>query len=74
MAIYSAYPGQEADNADFLVESGVALLLNKNPGETVGALINFDSKLKEMSECCRKVCRGNSSKQILELINQILAE
>ena len=74
MAIYSAYPGQEADNAEFLVESGVALLLNKHPGETVSALINYDSKLQEMSDCCRKICRGNSSKQILELINQILAE
>ena len=74
MAIYSAYPGQEAENADFLVESGVALLLKKHPGETVSALINFDSKLKEMSECCRRVCRGNSPKQILELINRILAE
>ena len=74
MAIYSAYPGQEAENADFLVESGVALLLKKHPGETVSALINFDSKLKEMSDCCRKICRGNSPKQILELINEILAE
>ena len=72
MAIYSAYPGQEAENAEFLVESGVALLLNKHPGETVGALINYDSKLKEMSDCCKKVCRGNAPKQILELINEIL--
>lgn len=72
MAIYSAYPGQEAENAQFLVESGVALLLKKHPGETVSALINFDSKLKEMSECCRKICCGNSSQQILNLINEIL--
>lgn len=72
MAIYSAYPGQEAENAEFLVESGVALLLKKHPGETVSALINFDSKLKEMSECCKKICCGNSSQQILELINDIL--
>ena len=72
MAIYSAYPGQEAENAEFLVESGAALLLNKHPGETVSALINYDSKLREMSECCRKVCRGNSPKQILKLINEIL--
>lgn len=71
MAIYSAYPGQEAENAEFLVESGVALLLNKHPGETVSALINYDSKLKEMSECCKKVCCGNSPKQILELIETI---
>lgn len=72
MAIYSAYPGQEAENAEFLVDSGVAMLIKNNPGETVGALINFDSKLKEMSERCREICCGNSSQQILELINEIL--
>ena len=72
MAIYSAYPGQEEENAQFLVESGVAVMLNSNPGETVSALVNRDSKLREMSECCRKICRGNSQKQILELINSIL--
>ncbi|MCR5653891.1 MAG: CDP-glycerol glycerophosphotransferase family protein [Ruminococcus sp.] len=74
MAIYSAYPGQEAENAEYLVESGVALLLNKHPGETVSALINYDSKLKEMSDCCRKACRGNASEQIFELINEILSK
>lgn len=72
MAIYSAYPGQEAENAEFLVESGVAIMIKKNPGDTVGALINYDSKLKKMSERCREVCCGNSPKQILELINDIL--
>lgn len=70
MAIYSAFPGQEADNASFLVESGVAMMLGKNPGETVGALINYDGKLKEMADNCRKLCRGSSPKQIMELIEE----
>ena len=72
MAIYSAFPGQEKDNADYLVESGLAIMLGKNPGETVSALINYDSKLNQMTENCKKACKGNSSEQILGLVEEIL--
>ena len=72
MAIYSAFPGQEKDNADYLVESGLAIMLGKNPGETVSALINCDSKLNQMTENCKKACKGNSSEQILGLVEEIL--
>ena len=74
MAIYSAYPGQEAKNTEFLIESGVAMRLRKNPGETVAALINYDSKLMDMTAKCKKLCRGNSNELILNLIRKIVQE
>lgn len=68
MAIYSAYPGQEADNAKFLNDIGVAVMLNKNPGETIRRLLGDEQKLKLMSERCKKAYDGNSSKRICELV------
>ncbi len=68
MAIYSAYPGQEKDNADYLRENGVAILLDKNPGDAIRNLINNEIILEKMRENCRKIRSNNSSKKILELI------
>jgi processive 1,2-diacylglycerol beta-glucosyltransferase len=67
MAIYSAYPGQEAYNAKFLSEIGVAVILDKNIGEKVRTLLNDDRKLRIMSENCKKNYNGNASKQICDL-------
>lgn len=68
MAIYSAYPGQEKDNAIFLNESGVAILLDKNPGNEVRNLLASETTLDKMRENCRKIRACNSSEKILELI------
>lgn len=67
MAIYSAYPGQEADNAKFLNDIGVAIMLGKNSGIEVNKLLNDSRRLKIMSERCKKNYNGNSAKQICEL-------
>ncbi|MBQ5348103.1 MAG: galactosyldiacylglycerol synthase [Ruminococcus sp.] len=67
MAIYSAYPGQEADNAKFLSEIGVAVLLSDNAGSTIQKLLNEPRRLSVMSERCRKAYDGSSSKKICEL-------
>ncbi len=67
MAIYSAFPGQEADNAEFLTDIGVAVMLKKNPGETINELINNPEKLNAMRESCKKHRTGNSAKLICEL-------
>ncbi len=74
MAIYSAYPGQEAYNAKFLKEIGVAIILDKSCGEKVNALLNDNHKLRIMSENCKKNYHGNASKQICELAYSLSGE
>lgn len=72
MAIYSAYPGQEADNAKFLKSIGVAIMLGKNSGEDVNRLLNDEHRLSVMSENCKKNYNGNSAKQICELAYSLI--
>lgn len=73
MAIYSAFPGQEADNAAFLEEQGVAVVLGKNSGEAIKSIITDDEKLSEMSENCRKTLDQNSCEKIYELLAELTA-
>lgn len=72
MAIYSAFPGQEADNAEYLVRNGVATLLGKRPGDKVFRMVNEKQRLIRMRERCREICPGNSSGKILEFIESIV--
>lgn len=72
MAIYSAFPGQEAENAQFLESIGVAVNLDKNEGETISALINDSKALDNMKNNCKKFYLGNSSKLICEFAHSLL--
>ncbi len=71
MAIYSAFPGQEADNAEYLNSAGVALTLDNNPGQEINDLINDSERLKAMSDNCKRIYPGNASKLICELAHSI---
>ena len=71
MAIYSAFPGQEADNAAYLENIGVAVSLGKNPGEYIKVLINYGERLKAMSDKCREIYAGNASELICGLAHSI---
>ena len=46
----------------------------KNPGETIASLIKFSGKLQSMSDNCRRICRGNSSQQMLDLLCELAGE
>lgn len=72
MAIYSAFPGQEADNTVYLVNAGVAIVLGKNPGYTISTLLSDKAKLKKMSDNCAKLCPGGASKRLFELICRVV--
>lgn len=77
MAIYSAFPGQEKENADFLEKHNVAITLNKNPklGATqIVNLINSPQELKAMKNCCENVCIRNSAYNILKLAEDLCKE
>lgn len=71
MAIYSAFPGQEAGNASYLVRKGAAVMLNKTPGETVANLLKNKDTLKEMSNNCKAIAPENPSQKIFEFMQQI---
>lgn len=72
IAIYSAFPGQEADNADYLVNKGAAIILEKNPGYTISTLLKNKTALKNMSESCKKICPINPAQNIYNLICQVV--
>ncbi len=71
MAIYSAYPGQEEDNAKFLSDSGAAIILGKYPGETIRALIDDEIRLSVMKRNCKLTCCGNASEKLFNLCREL---
>ena len=73
MAVFQAYPGQEMQNANLLVDYGIGVILEKdgNVTEQVGALLNKPEKLADMREACRKYVRKNSCANIYELAKKL---
>ncbi len=72
LAIYSAFPGQERDNADFLLSQNVAILLDKTNGaEQITKLVNSPEKLAKMKENCKKLAIPNSAEKIFRLAEQL---
>lgn len=68
--IINPIPGQEEQNAEFLVQAEVAVWLKKsdNPSEVISNLLNSPEKLKTMSENTKKLARINSTKNICETL------
>ncbi len=68
MAIYSAYPGQEADNVDFLLEQNAAVLIDTDNGANqIIKLLHNKEKLKEMKENCKRLAKPNAAEDIFTL-------
>lgn len=75
MAIYSAFPGQERDNAEFLVNEGAAVMLNKKNGaDLVIELLNSPQRLEKMKEKCKKLSMPDSAEKIFRLAQKICGE
>lgn len=74
MAIFKAIPGQEAQNADYLVRNGMAVRIAKDVTctETVTDLIAHPEKLRHMKECVRNCSNGNSCEKIYDLMLKLL--
>ncbi len=76
MGIFKAIPGQEEQNADFLVSKNMAVRLEKDNTCTkvITNLLNNPQKLDEMRGAIRAFSKGNSSANIylimLELIEK----
>lgn len=75
MAIYSAFPGQELDNAEFLIKEEAAILLDKKNGaDEILELLNDSEKLKKMKEKCKELSIPNSAENIFKLAQKIAGE
>ena len=76
MVVFKAYPGQEEQNAELLVENNIGVTLDKSSeaAETVGALLKDKEKLQSMRESCRKYVRKNSCQNIFELAQKLAQE
>ena len=74
MAVYSAIPGQEDENAKYLENAGAAVLLDENPiksGAQIADLLASSEKLYAMRENCIKASKKNSALNIYRLAQKI---
>lgn len=73
MAIFKAIPGQEAQNADFLIGKNMAVRLEKNNTctATITDLIKNRHKLEEMKESIKAFSKGNSAANIYLLLLEL---
>ena len=76
MAIFQAYPGQEKQNADLLVENGIAIRLEKGDliTEQVSDLLTDPEKLLQMRSCCRRYVRKDSCANIYALAKELASK
>ena len=74
MGIFKAIPGQEEQNADYLVRNGMAVRLAKDKTctETITDLILHPDKLKAMKRAVIKNNKGNSCERIYELMLKLV--
>lgn len=70
MAIFKAYPGQEADNEDYLIRNNMAIQLPKGKkcAPVLERLISDKDKLASMKQSCGDFFKGKSVETIYELI------
>lgn len=74
MAIFDAIPGQEEENAEFLINHNMAIKIgnNKSCSEIIEELLINKEKLNNMQEACRAFNKSDSSKNICMLINELV--
>ncbi len=73
MAIFNAFPGQEADNADYLESHNMAVKLpKKNSAKVIHELLSNPEKLASMKNACLENNKGNSAMLIVELAEKLV--
>ena len=74
MAIFKAIPGQEVQNAEFLVSKNMAVKLEKDRTctTTITNLLRDPQKLQDMKESIQKFCKGNSAANIYTLMLELI--
>ena len=76
LAVFDAIPGQEEDNAQFLMNHGMAVRIGKGDScaKTIQTLLKDEEKLRQMRESCEKFDKSGSIPNMLDLINRLLQE
>ncbi len=73
MAIFHAIPGQEEENADFLVDNNMAVRLNRDTAaDTIKDLLKNKKKLNFMKRSCETFDKSESLKNILDLLISLI--
>lgn len=76
LAVFDAIPGQEEDNAQFLMSHGMAVRIGKGDScaKTIQTLLQDEEKLRRMKESCEKFDKSRSVPNMLDLIHRLLEE
>ncbi len=74
MAVFKAFPGQEAQNADFLVHKNAAIVLEKgeNGAKQIEELLKNPQRLLEMKHSCAQCAQIHSAERIYSLMKDIV--
>lgn len=74
LALFSAIPGQEEKNAEFLIRNGLATNLGdgKNCNIIIDSLLSSSNKLQEIRSNCVKFARPNSGFDIKNLLYSLM--
>ncbi len=73
MAIFKAIPGQEEQNAEFLVKKNMAVRLEKNNSctELITDLLKNRERLESMKRSIKSFSKGNSAEHIYKLMLEL---
>ncbi len=72
MAIYSAYPGQERKNVEFLVGQKAAVMIDdENGADQIIELLNSPDKLREMKENCIRLAKPDAARDMYNLAMEL---
>ena len=74
MAVFDAIPGQEEENADFLLKHNMAVRISDGNScrEAIVELLKDREKLEDMKEACKSFDKNDSTKNIFLLINELI--
>lgn len=74
MAVFQAFPGQEAQNADWLVQKNAAIVLEKgeNGAKQIEELLKSPETLQQMKLCCADCAQIHSAQRIYSLMKDIV--
>lgn len=74
MAIFKAFPGQEEENADFLVRNNMAVMLSKGSkcAKEIEDLLVHPGKLDAMKQACKAFYKENSAENVYMLMQDLI--
>lgn len=74
LAVFNAIPGQEEENANFLVKNNMAIKIGggKKCKKIIEEIISDDENLASMKNSCMMFDKSKSNEKIYELINSLI--